>query len=298
MHPAPNTALGVTLNVLASFLFAAMFSYTSLLSAMAGTELYGWRMLLTLPCLTLFMWLQGHWSLVTHLWQRLKQERWFWLTRLLSAVLLGVQLWLFLWAPANQYALAVSLGYFMMPIAMVVVGFVGFGERLSGMQKLACLLAVAGVANQLSLPGALAWPTLVICFGYPLYFWLRRKTDSNHIGALWFDMLFSLPVALLFIWQGGYVAETLFQNHILLWQIAGLGLISAMALALQSLSAPHLNLSLFGLLAYVEPVLLLIVALLLGEEIQSGEWPTFIGIWLSLLVLMAEGWKNRPRRRV
>jgi chloramphenicol-sensitive protein RarD len=46
---------GVALSVMASCLFAVMYYYTSLLTPLSGEEIFGWRMLLTLPCVTLFM---------------------------------------------------------------------------------------------------------------------------------------------------------------------------------------------------------------------------------------------------
>ncbi|EPE2648500.1 EamA family transporter RarD [Vibrio fluvialis] len=284
-----HTPLGVTLNVIASALFALMFAYTALLQELKGEEIYGWRILLTFPLLTLFILLRGYWYQVATLFQRLRTERFFWLSRIVSSFLIGIQLWLFMWAPVNGYGLSVSLGYFIMPITMVVVGRFAFKDRMSRFQQLACLFALVGVINQLAISQTLSWPTLMVCLGYPIYFWLRYKTDTNHIGGLWFDMMLSLPFSLYFIFHSGDVLQELSINLDLLWLILGLGAISALALAFQSLSAPHLNLTLFGLLVYVEPVLLLLVALLLGESIYSGEWPTYIAIWLAVVVLMIEG---------
>ncbi|EPF9727156.1 EamA family transporter RarD [Vibrio fluvialis] len=284
-----HTPLGVTLNVIASALFALMFAYTALLQELKGEEIYGWRILLTFPLLTLFILLRGYWSQVATLFQRLRTERFFWLSRIVSSFLIGIQLWLFMWAPVNGYGLSVSLGYFIMPITMVVVGRFAFKDRMSRFQQLACLFALVGVINQLAISQTLSWPTLMVCLGYPIYFWLRYKTDTNHIGGLWFDMMLSLPFSLYFIFHSGHVLQALSINLDLLWLILGLGAISALALAFQSLSAPHLNLTLFGLLVYVEPVLLLLVALLLGESIYAGEWPTYIAIWLAVVVLMMEG---------
>ncbi len=289
MQKTMHTPLGVTLNVIASALFALMFAYTALLQELKGEEIYGWRILLTFPLLTLFILLRGYWYQVATLFQRLRTERFFWLSRIVSSFLIGIQLWLFMWAPVNGYGLSVSLGYFIMPITMVVVGRFAFKDRMSRFQQLACLFALVGVINQLAISQTLSWPTLMVCLGYPIYFWLRYKTDTNHIGGLWFDMMLSLPFSLYFIFHSGDVLQELSINLDLLWLILGLGAISALALAFQSLSAPHLNLTLFGLLVYVEPVLLLLVALLLGESIYAGEWPTYIAIWLAVVVLMIEG---------
>jgi chloramphenicol-sensitive protein RarD len=82
-----------------------------------------------------------------------------------------------------------------------------------------------------------------------------------------------------------------------MWLIPLLGLISASALVVYIIASRLLPFSLFGLLSYVEPVLLLAVALLLGESIKSGEWLTYIPIWLAVVVLVFEGFKHLTRQR-
>ncbi|RZG79427.1 EamA family transporter RarD [Acinetobacter venetianus] len=297
MHTQSNTVLGITFNVIASLLFALMFAYTTLLHSLQGNEIYGWRILLTLPCLTLFIIVQGNWSQVITIYKRLHNERYFFLTRFLSSFLIGIQLWLFMWAPSNGYGLDVSLGYFIMPITMVILGRIAFKDKMSRLQKLSCIFAILGIINMLVISKTLTWPTLLICLGYPVYFWLRQKTNTNNIGGVWFDMVFSLPISLFFILQGGVFLGELGSIFDTLWLVLGLGLISALALGFQSLSAPHLNLSLFGLLVYVEPILLLMVSILLGETIKPAEWPTYIGIWLAVSALVAEGIISLRKKR-
>ncbi|MFV0576803.1 MAG: EamA family transporter RarD [Vibrio sp.] len=284
-----NTSIGVTLNVIASTLFAVMFAYSTLLSELNGEEVYGWRLLFTFPLLTLFIVVNGYWSQVVTLFTRIKTEPYFWATRIFSAILVNFQLWLFLWAPSHGYGLAVSLGYFIVPIVMVIVGWLAFKDRMSRLQKLACFFAVIGVVNQLAISQSLQWPTLAVCLGYPIYFWLRYKTNTNNLGCVWLDMLLSLPFCVYFIFRDGYVLQAIETSYHLLWLVIGLGLISTLALSFQSMSAPYLNLSLFGLLSYVEPVLLVVASVLLGEAIAPSEWPTYIAIWLAVMVLILEG---------
>lgn len=284
-----NTTIGVTLNVIASFLFAAMFAYTALLTNLNGEEIFGWRMLLTFPCLTLFIITRGYWGQVVKIYHRLTKSIIFIVTRLFSAAMLSFQLWLFVWAPGNGHGLSVSLGYFIMPLIMVLIGKIAFQDRMTGYQKVACFFAFLGILYQIGFSESLAWPTLAVGLGYPVYFWLRRKTDTNNIGSLWVDMVLSLPISIIFIFSGGEITSDIWANIDTLWLVIGLGILSASALTFQALSGPHLNLTLFGLLVYVEPVFLLVVALILGEKIEAAEWPTYLAIWFSVLLLIVEG---------
>lgn len=288
---------GIALSVLASVLFAVMYFYTSLLSPLTGVEIFGWRMLLTVPCMTVFMVVSGEWRRVSELLKRLTGNPLLVPGLMLSSALLGVQLWLFMWAPLNGHSLDVSLGYFLLPLTMVLTGRIVYGERLSHLQKIAALFATLGVLNELYQVGSFSWATLLVAIGYPTYFVLRRRLGADNLGGLWLDMTLLLPVALWFV-QGGEQGFAVVGQHPWLYLLIPLlGVISASALVSYIIASRLLAFSLFGLLSYVEPVLLLGVALLLGESIKPGEWLTYIPIWLAVVVLVFEGVKHLVRQR-
>jgi len=64
-----------------------------------------------------------------------------------------------------------------------------------------------------------------------------------------------------------------------------LGVLSAVALALYMAASRLLPLGLFGLLSYVEPLLLVVAALLMGERIQPGQEPMYALISAGVLLL-------------
>lgn len=289
---------GIILSVVASLLFGVMYYYTSMLTPLDGEEIYGWRTLLTLPFLTLFMLFSGDWARVKEMLRWLRQRPQRVLLLLLTTSILGVQLWLFLWAPLHGMALDVSLGYFLLPLTMVLAGQVFFRDRLSALQKMAALCALIGVGNELILVGGVSWSTLVVALGYPIYFILRRRLGTDHLGGLWCELTLMLPVAVLFALGGPEPLAALTAKPLLYLQIPMLGIISALALVCYILASRLLPFSLFGLLSYVEPVLLAIVALLLGETINANQWLTYIPIWLAVMLLMLEGARHLLRRRV
>lgn len=288
---------GIVLSVLASSLFGVMYYYTSLLWPLSGAEIFGWRMLLTLPCMTLFMCISGDWRLVPAIVMRLREQPRLWWALLASSALVGVQLWLFLWAPLNGHSLDVSLGYFLLPLTMILTGRVVYGEHLSYLQKIAAALATFGVANEVYRVGGFSWTTLVVAIGYPLYFVLRKRVGTDNLGGLWIDMLLLMPVALWFVQSGEHGFDVASHRPALYTLIPLLGALSALALISYILASRMLAFSLFGLLSYVEPVLLVCVALLLGESISAGQWLTYLPIWLAVLVLIAEGVKHLTRQR-
>ena len=290
-------SLGVVLSVLASMLFGGLYYFSTLLTPLNGEQIFGWRMLLTFPCVTLFMLWFGYWPLARELAGRLWRRPALLPVQLLSTALMGVQLWLFMWAPLNGRALEVSLGYFLMPLSMVLVGFIVYREHPSRLQQLAIAFAVFGVGHALIQAGTLAWETLVVAVGYPAYFILRRARNTNHLGGFWFDMLFLMPVAFWFAWDGGAVAGLFAEAPRLYPLVALLGIFSAAALICFIVASRLLTFTLFGLLGYVEPVLLVMVALALGEHIARDEWLTYIPIWLAVVVLVFEGLRHLRRQQ-
>ncbi|MCU1742158.1 MULTISPECIES: EamA family transporter RarD [Pseudomonas] len=288
---------GIVLSVLASCLFAIMYFYTSLLAPLNGEDIFGWRMLLTAPCMTVFMLVSGDWKLVPAILVRVRQQPLLLLKLLLSSALLGLQLWVFLWAPLNGHSLDVSLGYFLLPLTMVLTGRIVYGERLSRLQTVAALLALCGVLNELYRVGSFSWTTLLVAIGYPIYFVLRRRNATHNLGGLWLEMMLLLPVAWWFVQHGEQGFAVVSQRPALYALIPLLGVISTAALICYLLASRMLAFGLFGLLGYVEPVLLVIVALLLGESIGPGEWLTYLPIWLAVVVLVLEGVKRLLKQR-
>lgn len=280
---------GVGLSVLSSVLFAVLYYYASLLWPLSGEQIFGWRMLLTLPCVSLFLWLSGDWRLLPALWHKVRRRLWLLAGLPLSAALVGVQLWLFMWAPLNGRGLPVSLGYFMMPLVLVLLGRFLYKERPSRLQWLAVACAAVGVGNELWQAGGVSWETLVVAIGYPFYFVWRRFLGSDNLGGLWLDMTLLLPAACAFVLAGGEPLALFAERPALIWLVIGLGMLSALALVSYLIATRYLPFSLFGLLGYVEPILLVFVSLLLGESIAAEEWPTYIAIWFAVGLLILEG---------
>lgn len=280
---------GVLFSIIGSVLFAVLYFYSTLLAPMDGEQIFGWRTLLTFPCLTAFIWWRGKQQMVIGLAQRMQRDPRIVIGALATSAFLGLQLWLFMWAPLHGRALQVSLGYFLLPLTMLLTGRLLYRERLSSLQNAAAACAAVGVANAFIQAGSLSWETLAVALGYPFYFVIRRRMGANHLGGLWFDMALLLPAGLYFIAAGNVGMDALDAHRALLLLIPLLGVLSSTALVFYMLSSQMLPLSLFGLLGYVEPVLLVLVALLLGETIRGGEWLTYIPVWIAVALLAADG---------
>lgn len=300
---------GIAASLVASCLFGGIYFLSPLLAPLSGEQVYGWRMLSVFPFTTAWLVYSGQWAAVRQIAARAAVHRPLMLALLASSALVAVQLWLFVWAPLHGHALPVSLGYFLMPLVMVLMGRVLYGERLTPLQTGAAVLAALGVGWELLRAGTMAWSTWAVAIGYPCYFVLRRRLGTDSLAGHWLDVALMLPACLWCIFSpvppvlahaqesGQQIAQLatvtgwqmLAQSPRLTGLMALMGLCSAVALALYMVAHQRLPLGLFGLLSYMEPVLLAVVALLLGERIQPGQAPMYTLIAAAVLLLAVEG---------
>ena len=201
---------------------------------------------------------------------------------IVSSLLVGVQLWVFSWAPLSGHALDAALGFLLMPIVLVLAGRLLFKDAVRPLQWTAVALAGFAVLISLGVNGGLSWLTFLICFGYPLYFVIRRREMLDGPVVFGFEMLFLLPaVAITFPFS-----DFTFDANLDLGLLVAIGLSGAVAMALYLRSAQLLSLPIFGLLGYAEPLLLIIVAWLLGEIPQVTDLGTYVLLFLALILVV------------
>lgn len=277
----PEAGRGLMLSVMASTLFALMSVYAKLLAPLTGLDIFAWRVLWTAPGALALIALRGRWPALVDLLRRSVRDWRLLIALPVSAALLGVQLWLFLWAPLHGRMLEVSLGYFLLPLTMVLVGRFYYHERLDPLQWVAVACAALGVAHEVWATRAFAWPTLVVALGYPPYFVLRRRINADSLAAFAVEIVLLCPVAFAMV----ATSTTQVADHPVLWAalLPGLGVLSTLALASYLKASRMLPMALFGILGYVEPVLLVAVSLLLlGETLSIAELATYGPIWVAV----------------
>jgi len=280
---------GIALSVLASVVFGVLYIFTPFLQPLDSEQTFAWRMLATIPFLTAFMWWSGDLSHITQILKRILKQPAFLIWLIISSLLCTTQLWLFLWGPINGRGLQVSLGYFLLPLVMVLVGCVLYKEKLSRWQMAAVALAILGVGHEIWRIGFIAWETVYVALAYPLYFFMRRKFQTDHLGGFWWDLFIILPVAIYLGVIHSDSKQLILNAQHLIFAVLGLGFLSALGLGSYILASRYLPFVIFGLLSYLEPVLLAFASMALGERVEAGEWLTYLPIWLAVVLLVIEG---------
>ncbi|UFQ98787.1 EamA family transporter RarD [Pseudomonas wenzhouensis] len=280
---------GLALSIGASLLFAVLPGYVQWLTPLDGVQVFAQRVLWSVPLILLLVVAARQTHLLRETFVRLRHEPLLLAACPLAAALIGVQWFLFLWAPLVGRMLEVSMGYFLLPLALVLSGRVFYGERLRPLQRLAVACAVLGVLHELWRTQAFSWLTLATALGYPPYMMLRRWMRLDALSGFVLEMLILAPLAIGLIVMYG-PADAFGERPVLWLLVPFMALIGTLAFAAYMASSRLLPMGLFGILSYLEPVLLFIVALLLlGEHFDTGQWLTYLPIWLAVLLV---GWDS------
>jgi len=279
---------GVLFSLTASFLFGCLYYLAIHLKPLTGESIFGIRMVLTLPCLFLALLLFKKWDEFSLFLQRLKREPKLFLVIFITSVIVGGQMWLFLWAPNSGKAIEVSMGYLLMPIVMVAFGKIVYKEPLSRNKWLAIIFAFIGVVSNIILARKLSLESVFICTGYPIYFYLRRKFGLSHLHSFVFEIAFLIPVAIYFISNTDMQAVQEVNPYIYIF-IALLGIISGAALISYTLASTILPFNLLGLLGYVEPCVMLLISFLIGEKLNPNAYILMSCLLIAVLLLILDG---------
>ncbi|MFC8097805.1 EamA family transporter RarD [Streptomyces sp. NPDC057363] len=279
---------GVLSSVGASAIFGVIFGLPPHLVPLGAEQILGYRIVLMVVFLAALFCVAHMWDGVVALVSRMRSAPHLIAILVMDAALLWLQLWLFGWAPQTGHGLDLSLGYLILPLVMVLVSVTVHGETLSRLRIAAVVCAAVGVAVAVGIAGGLRWPTLLVALGFPLYFVSRRASGLDTAGAQLLELTAMLPFAV-------YVLAARPSFHVvadrprLLFGLLLLGLLSAAGFALYLKASRVLPFSLFGVLSYVEPVLLVLVSLtFLRETWEPKDAFTYVPICTGLALLAFE----------
>ncbi|MGP5346257.1 EamA family transporter RarD [Psychrobacter celer] len=293
-----QTFQGTIASISSSVLFSMMFLFGLFMQPLTGTQVASWRVLMMLLSLVLLVSVSKQWQHVFDYLKTLKTAK-DWLIFILPTPILGGQIWLFMWAPVNGYGLDVTLGYFLLPLVMIVLGRFFYREPMSLLQGAAALLAAFGIGHDILQYGSISWVTLFVCLGYPPYYLLRRTIAVPPITGLLSDLTLLTPVVLLMLYTSGGFSMAA-QNMKFWYLLPLLGAFSALAMSLTMLASSKLPVSLFGALSYIEPMLLFVLSItVLSQSLDEGGSLFMYGMITAALLVMivdsAIGYLSRRR---
>jgi chloramphenicol-sensitive protein RarD len=216
----------------------------------------------------------------------------------LSAALLSLNWFLYIWAVNSAHVVEASLGYFITPLVSVLLGRLALKERLRPLQQLAVALATAGVLWLTVAAGAAPWIALGLATSFGLYGLMRKLAPLGSLEGLTLETLaLAIPAVGFLVWleltKAGHFGHVPLSMDLLL---AGAGIVTAVPLLLFAFAARLLPLSTMGVLQFISPTLqFLLGAMRFGEPLQLSRLWGFALIWLAVAIFARDGLRSSRR---
>lgn len=222
----------------------------------------------------------------------------FWLS--ISALLIGANWLIYIWAVGQERVMEASLGYYINPLVNVLIGAVFFAERLRPAQWVAVALATIGVAVMTSALGYLPWVALVLCLSFAFYSVIRKQVLVDSRAGFVVEAALLAPLAL--IWMGWFLGQPggrPFGDGG--WDIPLLlasGPITAVPLILFAIAAKRLRLSTLGMMQYIGPTLQFLISVFVFKEAFGLTHAiAFAFIWTALIVFTIDSLMGEAKAR-
>lgn len=271
---------GLFLGLGAYGLWGVLPIYFKALAAVPAIDIVAHRVVWSIPFLALLLFAARRWNEV---WQALRERRTL-LLLLFSALLIGINWLLYVYAVTSGRILAGSLGYYLNPLINVLLGRVILKERLSGLQWAAVAIAAAGVSALAA--GALTqlWISLTLAVSFATYGLLRKIATVDALAGLSIETALLLPIAALWLAWGLAAGQPSFGSapgETTLLLLAGV--VTTIPLLLFTGAARRLRYSTLGMLQFIAPTLQFLIAVLIyGEAFTTAHAIAFGSIWLAL----------------
>jgi len=297
--PAPASAATPPASGLAPALGAYLIwgflpLYLILVQSVPAFEFVGWRIIWTLPLCLVIVAVRRQFP---DLLAALKTPKSL-LALLASAVLIGINWFVYIWAIMAGEVYATSIGYYLNPLLNVLLGTLVLGEKLSQRQWLA--VAIAGVAVALLATGAQTmtslWISLTLGFSFALYGLVRKQVSVGSLPGLTIESAILLPAAIaIAAWyaagpQGSAFGQDAWMSALIVFS----GVVTAVPLLLFAIAARRMDYSTLGFIQYLSPTIVFVLGLtVFHQPLAPAKLASFVLIWVAVGVFVWDLWAKR-----
>jgi len=282
---------GFVLGLLAYALWGVLPLYFKAIAAIPAFDIVAHRVLWSLPFLALLIILSRGWPKVR---EALAQPRTIGVL-VVTALLIGGNWLLYVYAVIGGHILAASFGYYLNPLANVLLGRFVLKERLNRVQWAAVAIAAAGIS--ILAAGALGqlWISLILCVSFALYGLLRKVVRADAVTGLGIETAILFPLAIAWLGAQALASRPVMGSNTMETGLLLLaGIVSTTPLLLFTAAARRLQYSTLGMLQFLAPTLQFLIAVFYGEPLSRAHFIAFPAIWIAL-ALYASALLRAPR---
>ena len=203
-----------------------------------------------------------------------------------TATLLGGNWFVYIYGVNTNQVIETSLGYFISPLLVILLGAVFLRERLNIWQVVAVGFAALGVLNFIWNFGSLPWIALSLAFTFSFYGLFRKMIPVKPLVGLLMETALLAPLAVFLIafWEvegTGYFGTVWITDFLLF----GAGVVTSLPLLWFINSGKRLHYSTIGFFQYLTPSIQLAIGVYLyNETFTTTHAVTFGLIWTGLII--------------
>ena len=191
----------------------------------------------------------------------------------------------YLWAVQNGRVLECSLGYYIQPIVVFILGAVIFREKVSWRHIGILAVVVVGIALSTDGFDGIPYVTILLAVCFAIYAAIKRSLRIDSVVSTSAEIVMMVPLALLFILffrmgDTGMGSITPLRQLMLL----GAGVVTAMPMVLYSVGVKYLPLMTAGFCQYLSPTLAIVCGMVMGEYLTAEKLRSFYFIWAGVLL--------------
>ena len=275
-----DTPQGLAFAISAYVLWGFLPLYMKLVAHIPAAEVVAHRVLWSVPVAGLLLVVLGR---IKELRAALKSPRTLGMA-CVTAALISVNWGIYVWSIATGHALDAALGYYINPLFSIALGAVLLRERLTPTQLLAIGLAAAAVVVLTVEAGRLPWVAIALTLSWGFYAFFKKQLPVGPNQGFMLEVLILTPPALGYLAYMSVTGGTHFQG-VDIWLLMGCGLVTAVPLIVYANGAKLLRLSTIGILQYIAPTMIFLIAVFVfGEEFGRARMIAFPMIWAALVI--------------
>ncbi len=205
----------------------------------------------------------------------------------LTAAILFVNWYIFIWAVNGGHILDASLGYFINPLVSVLLGIWFLRERPRRWQWVAIVLVGIAIVVLTVGYGAFPWIAIVLAVTFGVYGYLRKIAVLSSLEGLSLEVVVLFIPALVFLLylersgQAAFGRASVFINLMLVMA----GVVTPLPLLFFASAARRITLTNLGFLQYISPTCQLILGVALyGENLPQFRGIGFALVWASIAI--------------
>lgn len=286
---------GLSYALVSHAIWGVMPLYLVLVHSVPPVEFVAWRIIWTLPlCLAMLGW-RGQGAEVL---AALKDRRSL-LALMASACLVGVNWVFYVVAVQTDHVYAASLGYYILPLVMMVLGLAVLKERLDGAQWGAVALAAVGVGLLAIGARSTLWLSLIVAVTFGLYGLIRKTVRVGALAGLTIEtLLLILPSIGIAGWYAMQPeGSSMAQSPGLAVAIALGGLMTAVPLTTFAVAARRMDYSVLGFLQFLSPTVVFLLGLFyFREPLNQAQLGCFVLIWSAMALFVWDLLRRRKRQ--